>query len=65
VPQVERTQRQPSAPPVAQTPASTDQPEKKKGFFGKVLGIFKAEDDKNSAQNGSQPNSKPKAPGSN
>jgi penicillin-binding protein 1B len=65
VPPVERTQRQPSAPPVAQPPASTGQPEKKKGFFGKVLGVFKADDDKNSAQNGSQQNSKPRAPGSN
>ena len=65
VPPIQRTQRQPSAPPIAQPPASNPPPEKKKGFFGKVLGIFKSEDDKNSAQNGSQQNSKPRAPGSN
>jgi penicillin-binding protein 1B len=65
VPPIQRTQRQPSAPPVAQPPASNPPPEKKKGFFGKVLGIFKSEDNKNSAQNGPQQNSKPRAPGSN
>jgi hypothetical protein len=55
----------PSAPPVAQPPASAGQPEKKKGFFGKVLGIFKGDEDKNNAENGSPRNSKPTSPGNN
>jgi penicillin-binding protein 1B len=58
VPPGQRAQAQ-SAPPVAQSPDSDAQPEKKKGFFGKVLGIFKGDDNKNNAENGSQRNSKP------
>ncbi|MGA2960205.1 MAG: PBP1A family penicillin-binding protein [Candidatus Korobacteraceae bacterium] len=55
----------PSTPPVTQPPASASQPEKRKGFFGKVFGIFKGDDDKDSAENGSQRNPKPKPPGNN
>jgi len=53
-----------SAPPVAQPPASAAQPEKRKGFFGKVFGIFKG-DNKDDAENNSQRSSKPASPGNN
>ncbi len=57
---------QTTSPPsaVRSTPPSA-QPEKKKGFFGKVLGIFKGDDGKNSAENDSQQNSKPTSRGNN
>ena len=54
-----------SPPPAVQSPAPAPQPEKKKGFFGKVLGVFKGDDGKNSAENDSQRNSKPTSRGSN
>ena len=54
-----------SPPPAVQSPPPAAQPEKKKGFFGKVLGVFKGDDGKNSAENDSQQNSKPTPRGNN
>jgi penicillin-binding protein 1B len=54
-----------SAPAAVQPAPSATQPEKKKGFFGKVLGIFKGGDGKSSAENDSQQNSKPASRGNN
>jgi penicillin-binding protein 1B len=42
----QRAQQQPPSSPVPQPPATADQ-EKKKGFFGRMVGIFKRGDDKN------------------
>jgi penicillin-binding protein 1B len=56
-----RTQSAPAAQPMP----SAAQPGKKRGFFGKVLGIFKGDDGNNSAENDPQRNSKPARQGNN
>jgi penicillin-binding protein 1B len=60
----DRTQQPPS--PNAALPAapSASESDKKRGFFGKVVGIFKGGDDKSGTSEASQPPNRPSRPGS-
>ncbi len=60
----QRAQTQ-SAPAAVQPPPRPPQPEKKKGFWGKVVGVFKGDNGKSSAENDSQQNAKPGSRGNN